>query len=107
MVAKRYIEVALSKNQMIERRVKKKTSEDDTCRDCWRERFRKEMMDLLEVDGIDASRFFNEELTSREKLYDEMRLEARDVYDEIIEVRALAGDVFMNRYSKEEKKKER
>lgn len=92
---------------MTERKVKKSNREEDTCRDCWRKRFREDLMELLSSTGSDASVFFNDELALREKLYDEMRLEARDVYDEITEVRALAGDVFMNRYSEEEKKKER
>lgn len=89
---------------MTERRVKKNTKDDDTCRDCWKRRFRSEMMKLFS-ESANGPKFFNEELTLREELYDAMRRDGRDVYDEITEIRSLAGDVFMDRYSNEEKKK--
>ena len=60
-------------------------------------------MDIL-PKGADPSTFLSDQLSLREKLYEEYRVEARDVYEEIVEVRALAGDVFMNRYP--EKKEE-
>ena len=60
-------------------------------------------MNLL-PKGADPSTFFSDQLSLREKIYDEFRIEARDVYDEIVEVRALAGDIFMDRYPEKEKK---
>lgn len=57
--------------------------------------------------GADPSRFFSDQLSLREKLYEDYRIQARDIYDEIVEVRALAGDVFMNRYQEKGKKEKK
>lgn len=85
---------------MKERVVRKKVEESDTCRDCWRTRFRKDLMDT--ISGQDPPKYLNEQITLREKLYDQSRAEARELYEEIAEIRALAGDVFMGRYPEEE-----
>jgi hypothetical protein len=92
---------------IMERKTKKEKKEGDTCRDCWTKRFRKDIYRqwLEETDGETSGAladFLNRELQAREDTIKNMREEFGDIYDEISAIQDLAGDVFMNRFDREE-----
>jgi hypothetical protein len=94
----------------MERKTKKEKKEGDTCRDCWTKRFRKDIYGQWETEQGEASPgktiavsvFLNRELQAREDRVKKMREEFGDLYDEISAIQDLAGDVYMNRFDREE-----
>lgn len=84
----------------MERKVKKDKKEEDTCRDCWIKRFRKELYDLYKADRITGQleEFLNKELKLREQFVKDIRIEVTDVYDEINEIKMFASDIYMKRF---------
>lgn len=92
----------------MERKTKKVKKKGDTCRDCWTKRFRKDLYGQWESEkgSITLAAFLNRELESRELNIKNMREEFSNLYDEIGAIEHLAGDVYMNRFDKEEKGKE-
>jgi hypothetical protein len=85
------------------RQVRKLKKDTDTCRDCWTQRFRKELYDYfrdLVASPGDSSITLNEflagEFKTREKMVEKLRAEATDIYDEIAEIKAFAGDLYMD-----------
>ena len=92
----------------MERKTKKVKKEGDTCRDCWTQRFRKEIYSQWEEEtssarSIPLSDFLNRELIAREDVIKTMREEFQDIYDEISAIEHLAGDVYMGRFDKDKK----
>jgi len=87
----------------MKRKTKKVEKEGDTCRDCWTQRFRKDIYKQWEEEtssarSIPLSDFLKRELVAREEVIQTQRDELRDLYDEISAIEHLAGDVYMGRY---------
>jgi hypothetical protein len=80
------------------RQVRKFKKDTDTCRDCWTKRFRKELYDYFNtlVPGESLNEFLAREFKTREKMVEKLRAEATDIYDEIAEIKAFAGDMYMD-----------
>jgi hypothetical protein len=85
------------------RQVRKTKKDTDTCRDCWTQRFRKDLYDyfrsLVDSPGnssISLNEFLAREFKTREKRVEKLRAEATDIYDEITEIKAFAGDLYMD-----------
>jgi hypothetical protein len=85
------------------RQVRKFKKDTDTCRDCWTQRFRKELYDYFksrlsspEDASITLNEFLARESKTRKKMVEKLRAEATDIYDEIAEIKAFAGDLYMD-----------
>jgi hypothetical protein len=85
------------------RQVRKFKKDTDTCRDCWTQRFRNELYDYFrsvisrpEDSSTTLNEFLAREFKTREKMVEKLRAEATDIYDEIAEIKAFAGDLYMD-----------
>jgi hypothetical protein len=78
------------------------------CYDCWRRRFRREMTEKAQASNSEMAKEFDAYIREREGVLESLREKFTTLRDEILELRLLAGDHFMNRYvAQEEKEKER
>ena len=93
----------------MERKTKKVKKEGDTCRDCWTQRFRKDLCKEFKSQfkigptWLELPQFLNRELQAREDEIKSMREEFSNLYDEIGAIEHLAGDVYMGRFDEEAK----
>ena len=86
--------------------IKKRDTQQEKreCFECWRRRFRKEMTAAAQLLKTELPVAFESLISKREKEEKEVREKLISVRDEIHELRLLAGDHYLGRYSDDEKK---
>jgi predicted Fe-S protein YdhL (DUF1289 family) len=87
------------------RQVRKFKKDTDTCRDCWTKRFRQEIYKYWksiknnekgEIISLNDFLALAREHKQRQEMVDSLRARATDIYDEIAEIKAFAGDLYMD-----------
>jgi hypothetical protein len=74
------------------------------CYDCWRRRFRREMTEKAKASNSEIAKEFDVYISEREGVLESLREKFTTLRDEILELRLLAGDHFMNRYNEHEER---
>jgi hypothetical protein len=74
------------------------------CYDCWRRRFRRDMTEKAQASNSEIAKVFDTDIRERESVLESLREKFTTLRDEILELRLLAGDHFMNRYEEHEEK---